>query len=253
KNKKLEIEQQEALKKTAWDLGTTKIFTGGEEINDGNGVYTTIGLQQQDIAVFGIASKLRLRKEQIALAETAYELSSLELKQEVKKAWANAYVAKRQLVAYKRLDSVYTEFERAVSLRYEVEIISRLQWLSAKNQASQIHMKRQQSERNYNIALEKLNLWMGSDVFYQVDASLNTSFSPLEFFRNDSLQHPALELYKQEVEVAEAKYKSIRSEFLPKLNLEGGKQEVNDNGGFYSFQAGVSIPLLSGKSYGQAK
>src|SRR5690606_13568207 len=153
KNKKLEIEQQEALKKTAWDLGTTKIFTGGEEINDGNGVYTTIGLQQQDIAVFGIASKLRLRKEQIALAETAYELSSLELKQEVKKAWANAYVAKRQLVAYKRLDSVYTEFERAVSLRYEVEIISRLQWLSAKNQASQIHMKRQQSERNYNIAL----------------------------------------------------------------------------------------------------
>src|SRR5690606_15479543 len=28
---------------------------------------------------------------------------------------------------------------------------------------------------------------------------------------------------------------------------------VNDNGSFYSFQAGVSIPLLSGRSYGQAK
>src|SRR5690606_17441406 len=48
-------------------------------------------------------------------------------------------------------------------------------------------------------------------------------------------------------------YKSIRSEFLPKLSIQGGKQEVNDNGGFYSFQAGLSIPLLSGKSYAQAK
>src|SRR5690606_24661890 len=30
KNKKLEIKQKEALKKTAWDLGTTNVFTGGE-------------------------------------------------------------------------------------------------------------------------------------------------------------------------------------------------------------------------------
>jgi cobalt-zinc-cadmium resistance protein CzcA len=253
KNKKLEIEQQKALKKTAWDLGTTKIFTGGEEINDGNGVYTTIGLQQQDIDVFGIVPKLRLRNEQIFLAEKGYELSRLELEQKVKTAWSKAYVAKSQLLAYKQLDSVYNEFERAVALRYEVEAISRLQWLSAKNQASQIHLKRQQSQRNYNIALEKLNLWMGGDRFYEVSASLDTSFSPLELFRGDSVDHPAIELYKQEVEVAQAKYNSIRSEFLPKLNLEGGKQEVNDNGGFYSFQAGISIPILSGKSYGQTK
>lgn len=253
KNKKLEIKQKEALKKTAWDLGTTNVFTGGEEINDGTGVYTIIGLQQQDIDVFGIASKLQLRNEQISLAEKAYELSSLEVAKEVKMAWAAAYVAKQQLLAYKRLDSVYNEFERAVSLRYEVEAISRLQWLSAKNQASQIQLKRQQSQGNYNIALERLNLWMGSGVVYQVSATLDTGFSPLRSISGDSLKHPAKELYMQEVQVAQAQYKSIRSEFLPKLSIGGGKQEVNDNGGFYSFQAGLSIPLLSGKSYGQAK
>src|SRR5690606_30216597 len=107
KNKKLEIQQQQALKKTAWYLGTTKIFTGGEEINDGNGVYSLIGLEQQNIDLFGIASKLRLRNEQITLAEKAYELSSLEVAQEVKVAWARAYVGKQQLEVYKRLDSVY--------------------------------------------------------------------------------------------------------------------------------------------------
>src|SRR5690606_20414051 len=195
----------------------------------------------------------RLRKEQISLAEKIYELSSLELEQEVKTAWSKAYVAKGKLLAYQRLDSVYNEFERAVALRYQAEAISRLQWLSAKNQASQIHLKRQQSQGDYYIALEKLNLWMGSDVFYQVSEPLHTSFSPLALSSGDTLHHPALELYKQEVEVAQANYKSIRSELLPKLTIEGGKQEVNDNGGFYSFQAGISIPLLSGKSYGHTQ
>src|SRR5690606_10837897 len=32
----LKIVQQEALKKTAWDLGNTQIFTGGEEIGEDN-------------------------------------------------------------------------------------------------------------------------------------------------------------------------------------------------------------------------
>src|SRR5690606_11718126 len=59
-NKRLEIEQQQALKKTAWDLGTTEVFTGGEEIDDGRGIYTTIGVGQQDIAVFGIVPQLRV-------------------------------------------------------------------------------------------------------------------------------------------------------------------------------------------------
>lgn len=255
KNKELEIQQQEALRKTAWDLGTTRVFTGGEEINKDKGIYTLIGVQQQDIAIFEIAPKLRLQNKKIALAEKAYQLSSLQLTQQVKATWASAYVAKKQLAAYKRLDSVYKKFESAVSLRYQVEAISELQWLSAKNQAAQIHIKRQQSERDLSTALEKLNLWLGGSAFYSVSDSLDTSFSRPEAFndKNAPLSHPALEMYQQKVEVAQANYKSARSEFLPKLSVQGGKQEVNDNGGFYSFQAGISIPLLSGKYYGQTK
>src|SRR5690606_8465760 len=131
-------------------------------------VYTTIGVAQQDIDVFGIASNLQLGKQQVALSQMKYELSSLELEQSVKTAWAKAYIARRQLEAYKRLDSVYKEFERAVSLRYQVEAISKLQWLSAKNLASQMHLKHQQSQANYKMALQGLNLLVGSEEFYQV-------------------------------------------------------------------------------------
>src|SRR5690606_17880133 len=44
---KLEIENQEALKKTAWDLGSTSIFTAGEKIGVGSeATYMRIGIKQ---------------------------------------------------------------------------------------------------------------------------------------------------------------------------------------------------------------
>lgn len=74
----MEIEQQEALKKTAWNLGNTQVFTGDEELGENNrGVYTTIGVQQQGIDVFGIVPRLKVQKQKVALAEAALGLDEL--------------------------------------------------------------------------------------------------------------------------------------------------------------------------------
>ena len=69
KQKQLEISKQEQLKSTAYDFGTSQIFTGGEEINNGNGIYTTIGIGQSNIDVFGISAKKRLQEQRIQLAQ----------------------------------------------------------------------------------------------------------------------------------------------------------------------------------------
>lgn len=253
-NKRLAIEQQQALKKTAWDLGTTEVFTGGEEIDGERGIYTSIGVGQKDIDIFGIAPQLRVQKQQIALAEKAFELSALQVEQEVKTAWAQAFVAKRRYKAFSRLDSVYQGFERAVALRYEVEAISRLQWLSASNQAAQIRIQRQQAYSDYLSALERLNLWLGGETFYSVPEELNNISLEAELLVKEGLQeHPALQFSQQQAALAEAEYKATRADFLPKLNLEGGMQKVNGNSGFYSYKAGISIPFLSGKTYGNVK
>lgn len=253
-NKRLEIKQQQALKNTAWDLGTTEVFTSGEEIDGERGIYTTIGVGQKDIDIFGIAPQLRVQKQQTALAEKAFELSALQVEQEVKTAWAEAFVAKRRYKAFTRLDSVYQGFERAVALRYEVEAISRLQWLSASNQAAQIRIQRQQVYSDYLSALERLNLWLGGETFYSVPEELEFEFPGAELLIQEGLQeHPAMQLSQQQAALAEAEYKATRADFLPKLNLEGGMQKVNGNSGFYSYKAGISIPFLSGKTYGNVK
>lgn len=251
KQKQLEIEKLEQLKATAYDFGTTQIFTGGEEINNETGVYTTIGVGQSNIEVFGIGAKKRLQEQRIKLAQKAYQLSELELELEVKKSWAKCYQMKRQYSLYKELDSIYTNFEQAVALNYEVEAISKLEYSAAKNQAFQIQNKKAQAYSNYIIALQQLNLWLVSDEFYTVSNEFEELETDKKVFNVET--HPLYSFLQNKVNEAEANYKAAKADNLPKFNLQGGLQKVGGNSGFYSYQAGISIPFLSGTNKAQVR
>ncbi|MCH3883690.1 CusA/CzcA family heavy metal efflux RND transporter [Tenacibaculum aquimarinum] len=252
KQKQLEISKQEQLKSTAYDFGTTQVFTGGEEINNGNGIYTTIGIGQSNIDVFGVSAKKRLQEQRIQLAQKAFQLSELDLELEVKKAWANAFQSKRKYNLYKELDSIYTNFEKVVALNYEVEAISRLEYAAAKNQALQIQNKFMKSKSDYNIALKQLNLWLISDAFFTVSDDFEiTNGINVESFNPE--KHPIYSIAQLQVAEAEATYKAAKANSLPKLNLQAGLQNVNGNTGFYTYQAGISIPFLSGTNKAKVK
>ncbi|MCA0933910.1 CusA/CzcA family heavy metal efflux RND transporter [Lutimonas saemankumensis] len=251
KQKLLEITKQEKIKSTAFDAGTTQLFYGGEEINDENGIYT-IGIGQSNIDVFGIGAKKRLQEQRIQLAQKAYQLSELELELEVKKAWAYCYQMKRKYRLYEELDSIYSNFEQAVTLNFEVEAISKLEYSAAKNQALQVQSKKTQAFSDYVIALQQFNLWLASDEFFSVS---DDYIDELET-NNDTLrieEHPLYTISQNLIDEAEANYKAARVKNVPKFNLQGGLQEVNGNSGFYTYQAGISIPFLSGTNKAQIR
>jgi len=253
KTKQLEIQRQTVLMGTAYDLGNTQVFTGGEEISDSRGIYTLVGLGQQNINLFGIAAKKRLQKQRIALAETALDLSELQLEREVKKAWSQAYQQRQKFELYRELDSIYTQFEKAIQLNFEVEAISRLEYSSATNQALQISNKLQQAESDYAITQQKLNLWLVSDTYYSVPETLDGSEVAVLGMDTDLRNHPELQLSQKRIKETEANNFAARSDLMPNFNLQGGLQKVNGSNGFYSYQAGISIPLFSGMVRSQAK
>lgn len=242
---RLKIEQQGKLKKTAWDLGNTQIFTGGEEIgNDGEGVYTTIGIQQQNMNLLGISSGLKMQNKKIALAEAALNLDKLDLKLQVKEAYGAAYIAKSTLMLYTQLDSVYAQFQRAAQIRYEVEETSKLAFLAASSQAKQIILQKHQAEFDYIEAINKLNLWLVSDTLFTVTSfEIEPWVQPFSMLDSRS-HHPMLTLADQRVRVADAETQAAKTELLPKLNGLYGAQEIAGQSGFYQFQVGVSIPLF---------
>lgn len=246
------------MKKTAWDLGTTSIFTGGEELPDSKngdeGIYTTFGVQQENIDVFSIVAKNKLQNERIALSETALDLTILQVEREVSKAWGEAYTAKRKFLLYEELDSIFSDFERAAQIRYETEASSRLEFLAATNQARQVSLQKLQIYRDYLGDLQKLNLWLGGDIPYTTaETSVNAVDNPIMQAMDSITNHPMLQYYEQQVEVAEAEYNLRTKAFLPKFNAEYGRQKIAGQSGFYSFQVGISIPLFFGPELGRTQ
>lgn len=240
----LKIAQQEALKKTAWDLGNTQIFIGGEEIGENNkGIYTTLGVQQQNIDVFGIAPKLKAQHQKVALAEANLALNEFELRQKVKADYATAYMAQKQLALYTQLDSVYKQFQKAAQIRFEVEETSKLAYLAATNQVKQIALQKAQAAHDLRAALGKFNSWLASDTLYTISTTEVSWINPLVL--PDTIGfHPLLHIASKAVEVAETEQKVAKAAFLPKLNGEYGAQKVAGEAGFYRFQVGVAIPLF---------
>jgi cobalt-zinc-cadmium resistance protein CzcA len=249
----LEVENQEALKKTTWDFGKTSVFTGGEELNGNNeGVKNIIGVQQQNIDVFSISAKSKLQKEKIALANSNLQLSNLELSIQVKQDYGSLYSKMQLFRLFEELDSTFQEFERAAKIRYETEATSRLAYLSASNQAKKITNDKNQAFRDYQIAIQQFNRWFLGDTLYTVDQSIEKV--PLPISLETSIQnHPILLMENQKVKVAEQSIKAAQSNYLPQLNLQYGVQEVAGESGFYQYQLGVNIPLFFNTEKGKVQ
>jgi len=250
----LDVKNQQVLKKTAWDLGNTEFSTGAEELgNSNNGIYTTIDVRQ-GFDILSIGAKSRVQNKLLAISQTALNLTELEVAREVSVAWGNTYSSKKTYQLYLQLDSIFKDFERAARMRYETQATSKLEYLSASNQAKQITIQKEKSKRDYLISLQRLNLWFVSDTVFTVDDNSIKGIGVLQYLPLDSIyRHPELQLYEQRVQLADARVKLVKSGYLPKFTAEYGSQKIGTQSGFYKYQFGLSIPLIFNSQLGKTQ
>jgi len=252
---RLEVKNQEALKKTAYDLGNTDFSTGVEEAGRGNAdaIANVIGVRQ-DLDVLGMGAKAAYQNKAVSLARTSSDLTEMEVAREVSIAWGEAYCCERRYELYSQLDTVYQDFEKAARLRYETEATSRLEYLSAMNQSKQIAIQKEQARQDYHIALHKLNMWFCSDTMFSVDCSPeNMPAMPACLPDTMPGSHPSLEMYRQRIEIADANLRVQKAAFLPKFFAEAGSQKIGSASGYYTYSVGVSIPLFFHSRLGRAQ
>lgn len=251
----LEVKNQQVLKKAAWDMGNTQFTTGVEEMGNGNdGIYTTIAVRQE-LDILSMGAKSKVQNKQLAISQISLKLTELELAREVSVSWANVYSFKKQYMVYVQLDSIFKDFERAARLRFETQATSRLEFLSASSQAKQIGIQKEKAKRDYQIALQKLNLWFVSDTLFTVEDNFLTSDGLMNFSPTDTIayQHPAVQLFEQKVQLADARYKLQKTGYLPKFTAEYGSQKIANKSGYYSYQLGFSIPLFFNSQLGKTQ
>ncbi|MFV0365688.1 MAG: CusA/CzcA family heavy metal efflux RND transporter [Mangrovibacterium sp.] len=250
----LEVEKQKAHKSTAYNLGNTSFNTGKEETNKAvPGIRNKFEIAQSEIDVLGIHAKNKLGNQKIELATYAQQLTERSLTRDVSIAWHQAAINKKQCQLYLQLDSIYANFLQAAQLRYETQQSSKVEYLAAQAKYQELMVDIQQAQTDYETSLQELNQYLMLPEAFNV-ANEKDPMGEEYSLAPDSLQNTLLLLlYQQQVNVSESEWKSERANTLPKFNLSYNFQEVDGLSGCYSWQAGISMPLLAFSQAGKNK
>jgi len=251
----MEVDKQKALKATAYDFGSTSVYTGKEEVGNGMpGVQNKIGVGQSNIDVFGIPSKSKLADARTQQAEMGLKLTERTLSRDVSIAWYNAVYFKQQWLLFKELDALYADFQKAAELRYKTQATSKIEFLSASAKYKELQVDIKIAESNYLASLQLLNQYL----LYPSEFDVNIQNLGQHVFdivsKSDSLiESPLLNYYSTAINVAESEWKTEKANYLPKLNLGYAIQSVDGQSGFYKWEAGITMPLLFFSQSGKTK
>lgn len=241
KSSKYNLVSNKMLLGSVYDFGTTSISTSKDETKSGiKGSETVFKISQSDIDIFGIFSKRRYVKSQIALAEAQLELTKIQIEYLVEKAYNNLLMQDKLLKIFKDLDKRYSGFVKAAQLRFSTKETSKLELLAAKAKRNEIKLQLKSLEGLIISAKADLNKYLQiKEPYILEDEVLN--LGEINLSSNKSLK-----LSTAIVNKSRELLRVYKASLLPKLNFSYSKQNVAGIGGFYGYELGVSIPLFRG-------
>jgi cobalt-zinc-cadmium resistance protein CzcA len=241
KSSKYNLVSNKMLLGSVYDFGTTSISTSKDETKSGiKGSETVFKISQSDIDIFGIFSKRRYVKSQIALAEAQLELTKIQIEYLVEKAYNNLLMQDKLLKIFKDLDKRYSGFVKAAQLRFSTKETSKLELLAAKAKRNEIKLQLK--------SLEGLIISAKADLikYLQIKEPYILEDEVLNLGEINLSSNKSLKLSTAIVNKSRELLRVYKASLLPKLNFSYSKQNVAGIGGFYGYELGVSIPLFRG-------
>jgi cobalt-zinc-cadmium resistance protein CzcA len=259
-------EVEKTLKKASWDIDKTNLdfeygkFNSYEKDN-------SISLSQSFAFPTVYVNQGKLAESRIKSSEWQLKNTQLETSRRVKQVyWQLAYLySKQNLLAYQ--DSLYSGFRRAAELRAKLGETNKLEMITARSQSLEVANQLKQVSADISIYSQKLQTLLNVDfevspadtVLQSLSLVLNSDSDPVA-------NNPALNYFRQEIEVSKFERKLESNRILPDITLGWssqtiqGTQEINGfprafglNDRFNSIQAGISIPLWFSASAAKVK
>ncbi|CAG5085998.1 CusA/CzcA family heavy metal efflux RND transporter [Parvicella tangerina] len=203
-------------------------------------------------------SQWNLAKEQVVGSELELEVVRNKLRWLIRKGWNQlAYLNEyNKLLVYE--DSLMSKFVEAAQIRYEVEETNLLEKVTAESKLLEI--------KNMLSILNADNLIQQKEISILLNDSIGLNFMPNElikmemaYLQDSSLlaNNPFLAFTNQQVEIASAKIKASKAQFMPDLSVgyfnqsligtptqSGSEATMSDR--FTGVQFGINIPLFFG-------
>lgn len=248
------VEQSQQLVGSAFNMDKTQVYYNSDQNN--------IAENGSPLDVFGISQSLQFptiygaqrkaEKQKIELSTQQYRLNERVLTKEVYKAYYNVVYYNSLVQQYTFLDSLYGQFSRAASKRYDVGETNLLEKLTAETKQKEISILLAQTKEGVAKAFTMLHRWMQTDSLVIIEEN---SLPRLELQQQNFNDHPGILYYDSAQKLSKVYLSLERQRLLPDLHIsvfQGTNNGVNAKR-YNGFQAGVSVPLWFGANKSKIK
>lgn len=261
----LSVEQARALQKSGTDIPKTELMVTQDPTSGGN-MDNAIGVTQT-IAWPGLYKNQRkLLSQQTLLAERSGHLTQAEVTRQVRSAWYAYLLNRETLRILNYQDSVYKGFVKKAEVRFKTGETSNLELMSARNKYQEIvalKISAQADLRSNELALQQL---LHTSETLVIAESKLTLLLPATTDTINVAGNPQVNVYLQNIEVANARIAVEKAKGLPDITLGYNQQLVisgfNPAGIDRSYspgtriaglQVGVALPIFNGANRARVK
>lgn len=249
----LEVSQQKALKKSAFDIPKTNFTLLHGQYN---GTYNDNNFSvQQDFSFPTVyTSQGKAQKQSIILSEKAKAVTEGELIRDVKSAYYQLILGKERLKLLTTQDSIYRKFSDVAQVKYRTGETSNLEKLSAISKFQEVQLQRTEAEADIIIYQQELQKLLGiSEEVLIADNKLKKQVLSISTDSTAIKQNPVLAYYNQKISVASSQLAVEKNKFLPDLSLGYFNQSLDGVTGFQGVEFGIGIPIFFSAQRGRVQ
>jgi cobalt-zinc-cadmium resistance protein CzcA len=241
-----EVKYAEALTGSAYTITQPTVYFSYDENN--------IAANGKPLQVFGVrqsfnfptiyGAQKQLYKAQEATASQANSLQKLVLVKDITQAYYSVVYHQEKLKTYAFLDSIYTNFSKAATKRFQVGESNLIEKLTAEAQQEEIAIQMQQTSKDLATALQQLKSYVqpqeNEEVLVTLDSLPKLTQKPITIEENAGML-----LLTQKSQVAAQQLKLQKQQLLPDIEFSvfQGSNTAPDAQNYWGVEAGLSIPI----------
>lgn len=237
------IEQSRQLIKSGRDIEKTDFFFSRDDNNldADNNPLNVVGFGQTFKLPSVYKAQEKVLEQKYELTKDQFGIETYRITKEVHKVYFEIVYTQQMIEHYKTLDSLYTDVEYAATRKFAQGESNYLEKLTAETNKKEITVQLKQLTESMARGYIELNKLLQTEGKFVVT---ETEFERIPLLPQDSLNHPALQYYKNSLVLSQNLYDLEQKQLLPDLKASGflGAAGINRKV-FPGFEVGVAVPL----------
>ncbi len=240
----LQRDREEVLVEAQNNIAKTNITYNNEKdrVFEQKGILNTFGVSQEFAFPTVYSARKEVQKSKVKTVNSIYEIKKRKLEKEVTSAYYNYLYVNEKFLVYKKLDSLYRQFAKNASRKFELGESNYLEKITAKAKQREIKMQFFTVKNK----LEQIKVQINGLIQVDLDFDLKIiPLKPLKIKETELTSLPTSLWYDAKKETISKQTKLAKRSLLPDFNL-GYNYGTNTffSGAVNTFQIGLKVPVF---------